>query len=109
AANSPNRGAVVHAVGGHPDGSAGLWAYSHGYVREVEDMRYTFSSTGQDIHATVINTQNPINHGNSGGPLVNDRCELVGITSWSAPGATVVTTFIDVRHVRTVLNTRPQN
>jgi S1-C subfamily serine protease len=107
AANSVPTAATVHSVGGHPQGSTGLWVYSHGYVREVARDKLSFPND-QVVNAWIVSTQNPINQGNSGGPLVNDRCELVGIaSSGGLSSANVVTKFIDVRHVREVKAAQP--
>jgi pSer/pThr/pTyr-binding forkhead associated (FHA) protein len=106
AADSPAPGAAVHAVGGKPQGNTSLWVYSHGYVRDVEET--TVVAGTQTIRAWMVTTQNPINHGNSGGPLVNDRCEVVGICSNADLKATNVTRFIDVRHVKSMLKEKPQ-
>jgi S1-C subfamily serine protease len=102
AKGSPATGTLVHAVGGIPHGNATLWDYSNGPVRNVEERTENLGN-GQVLHAWMVVTQNPINKGNSGGPLVNDRCELVGICSNMDPSANNVTLFTDIRHVKEML------
>ena len=73
-------GADVYAIG-HPLGYT--WTFTQGIVSglraiEMEDQRYT-----------AIQTQTPINMGNSGGPLLNAGMEVVGINTWVRDISTV--------------------
>lgn len=102
AASSPKPGEEVHTVGGHPAGSIGLWVYSKGNVREVQEDKFMLNS-GQHVHAWIIRTTNPVNAGDSGGALVNKNCELVGICCGGHRGADLVNAFIDVREIRALL------
>jgi S1-C subfamily serine protease len=101
-------GADVHTVGGNPSGTNALWSYTRGSVRQVAGPVEMDFRSGQKVLATIVETQNPINHGDSGGPLVNKRCELVGVTAGAAESANLVSRFIDIGHVKEVLRTRPQ-
>jgi uncharacterized protein (TIGR03066 family) len=112
AAGSPVPNEEVYTVGGSPAESIGLWIPSKGNVREVQKHRFPIE-TGQ-IDAWVIQTTNPINHGDSGGALVNRKCELVGVCCANMGertdqgGKTIITAdlvraFIDVREVKTLL------
>jgi len=91
----PAKGEKVYAFGA-PLGLSG--SVSDGLVSAVragEDMRDTLkSATGREIYVDVlgydldadwIQTTAPISPGNSGGPLVNSRGEVVGINSWRQP------------------------
>lgn len=40
-------------------------------------------SRKDNLFNEVIQTNLPINHGNSGGPLCNERCEVIGITTFT--------------------------
>jgi S1-C subfamily serine protease len=102
ALGSPSPGSRVHTVG-NPGASAGLWAYTVGAVRQVARRRYTFP-TKQTVDAFVVETQNPINKGDSGGPVVNDRVELVAVNSGATPNLRDGTLCIDVREVKTLLS-----
>jgi uncharacterized protein (TIGR03066 family) len=98
AKESPGPNEEVYTVGGKPRGSTGLWIPTKGNVREV--VKTTMLLDGrQHVDAWVVSTTNPINPGDSGGALVNKRCELVGVCSGSDESATLVRSFIDVREV----------
>jgi S1-C subfamily serine protease len=102
---SPDAAARVHTVGGHPESSLGLWVYSQGAVREIGQARFTFEN-GQKVEARVVRTTNPINRGDSGA-LLNDHCQLVGVTCSGTVGVNLVGSFIDVSEVRAFLASRP--
>jgi S1-C subfamily serine protease len=109
-------GSNVHSIGNSTD-SGGLWVYTPGKVRNV------YPKKTPKRNAYMLVTTSPINPGDSGGPMVNDQCELVGVAA-SAPvvgqlqknnqGETVyddhvrlVSNSIDVREVRVMLQQYP--
>jgi serine protease Do len=103
AAESAKPGQRVHSIG-NPASSDALWVYTRGAVRQVY-MR-TFLLDGDfKVRARVVETQSPVNHGDSGGPVVNDRGELVAIVQSTANADKVhlVSIFIDVSEVRALL------
>jgi S1-C subfamily serine protease len=55
------------------------------------------------IKAKMVTATNPINPGESGGPLFNQYGELVGVTESGRQGVQAVNNFIDVSEVRTFL------
>jgi hypothetical protein len=59
-----------------------------------------------NFDAKVIETDSATNPGDSGGPLLNDKGELVGVTHGGAINAQLVSTFIDVSEVKTLLDTK---
>jgi S1-C subfamily serine protease len=98
-------GQRVHSVG-HPGVSGGMWLYTPGTVRQVYHKTWK-ARVGEGIlefDAHVIETDSPTNPGDSGGPLANDRGELVGVTQGGTTNAQLLSTFIEVREVRAVLN-----
>lgn len=99
-------GEEVHSVAGLPQGSTGLWIFTTGAVRQVYRRQAVLDK--QLVDAMVMETQLPINRGNSGGPVVNDSGELAGVVSWGQEEAKLVQCSIDVSEARKYLNeTRP--
>jgi S1-C subfamily serine protease len=68
-------GIDVHAIG-HPENQN--WSYSKGIISQ---FRPNFKWTEYN-QADVIQTQTPISHGSSGGPLLNDQATLIGVNSF---------------------------
>ena len=77
----PAIGSLVHAIG-HPD--LEVWSYTTGYISQIRD-EYEWSYKDDFEHmANVYQTQTPIAEGNSGGPLLNNHGNLVGINTFGA-------------------------
>ena len=102
APRSSRPGEDVHSVGNSglsgrlADGS--LWWYTRGCVRQVH-IRKIRSPAG--VRAVrMLETQAPVNEGDSGGPVVNDRGELVGVTDSYTADRRLVSQSIDVREVK---------
>ena len=75
----PKIGSKVHAIG-HPDFM--VWSYTSGYVNQyMEDYEWSYDDTSIK-KANVYLTQTPIAEGNSGGPLLNEYGNLVGINTF---------------------------
>jgi tetratricopeptide (TPR) repeat protein/S1-C subfamily serine protease len=105
ASDSAPPGATVHLVGNRYDVEV-LWTYAVGEVRFRHSLREGYFSGGKQLAkgATALTASVPINEGDSGGPLVDDAGRLVGVAAavaWEANGAGL---FIDVRHVRELLD-----
>jgi Trypsin-like peptidase domain len=94
-------GADVHAIG-HPTGEA--WTYTKGVVSQIRPD-YEWKGGQQDIphRATVIQTQTPIYPGNSGGPLLSDEEQLVGVNSFRTVDAQGLNFAVSARDVRAFL------
>ena len=104
AAKSAKPGQLLHVIG-NPNGPA-LWVYSSGTVRSVFNKAWT-AMTGEGkamfLNAKVVETQIPINPGDSGGPVVNDSSELVAVVSSYNKAQQLVSTCIDLSEVKTAL------
>ena len=75
-------GETLFAIG-HPKGL--LWSFTSGMVSQIRP-NYSWRYLSTRHHANVIQTQTPINEGNSGGPLFNKEKELVGINTFTTDG-----------------------
>jgi S1-C subfamily serine protease len=94
-------GADVHAIG-HPTGEA--WTYTTGIISQYR-LAYKWKNAGDEIQhvADIIQTQTPINSGNSGGPLISDAGALVGVNSFKAPGGEGLNFAVSVDDVKRFL------
>ncbi|MBM4071196.1 MAG: trypsin-like peptidase domain-containing protein [Planctomycetes bacterium] len=97
AAESAEPGERVHSVG-HPGASAAYWVYSQGLVRQVAHRKIAFPS--QVIETMLVEIQSPVNPGDSGSALVNDRGEVVAVVSATNHTAQLFGLAIDVSRVR---------
>ena len=103
AAETALPGETVHTVGNPaPNGmSDPLWKYTGGTVGAVSRQKLKIDGV-QDLDAVVVETQAPINPGDSGGPVVNSQGELVAVNSNVARGNNInpVTYAVDVQEVK---------
>lgn len=95
---SPLPGERLHAVGGVPEGSEGVWTYTWGVVRQVNRG---LMANGQI--ARIVQAQLGINRGNSGGAVVNDEGKVVAVVQGFKLQARDVTMNIDITEVRDYL------
>lgn len=98
ATSSP--GAVVQSIG-NSGSSEALWVFTSGTVRSSYQKQFRTGAGEHDFK--VLETQSPINPGDSGGPVVNDKGELVGIAQSISPKARLVSYNVDVTEVKTFL------
>ena len=108
APTSPTPGDGVHSIGNAGDSGA-LWGYVKGTVRQVYHKEWNAKLVpGRVVRfkAKVVETDSATNHGDSGGPLLNDKGELVGVTEGGAVNANLISTFVDVSEVKQMLGTR---
>jgi len=73
-----NVGEDIHAIG-HPDGH--YWTYSKGIVSQIRN-KYKFKYKKSNHQANVIQIQTTIDTGSSGGPLLNNKGQLIGVNSF---------------------------
>ncbi len=93
AETSVGPGETVHSIG-NPTAGGVLWTYTSGSVRSV--YRKQFRTQAGEHNMRVIETQSPINPGDSGGPVVNDQGQLVGISQSLDPKARLMSYCVDV-------------
>jgi len=102
AAQSISPGERVHSIG-NPGVSSAMWVYTTGMVRQVYEKTYELANS-QVIDARVVETDAPINQGDSGGPVVNDNQELVAIVSATSTKGSLVSVCIDISELKTFLD-----
>ncbi len=101
AAVPPQPGDEVHAIGNRRDLDE-LWGTTSGQVRQLgrTDEGYFWHGRQLAKGARVFLAQAPINEGDSGGPVVNGRGEVVGVVSavrWQARLASLCIAADEVR------------
>ena len=69
---------------GHPEGLG--WTFTSGMISQIRP-NHSWPYENSKHHASVIQTQTPINQGNSGGPLFNKRKELIGVNTFTTAKA----------------------
>jgi len=105
AGRSCGPGDEVHSVGnsgvrgGLGDGS--LWWYTRGSVRQVHRRRVKVEEGTRLVW--LVETQAPVNEGDSGGPVVDSSGKLVGVTTSYSGDQRLVSQNVDVREVRAFL------
>lgn len=80
-------GEKVYAIG-TPEGSEFGWSITQGIVSSPERQLMMYDSEGiLEKKMNVVQTDAPVNHGNSGGPIINVRGEVVGIVTLRLPNS----------------------
>ncbi len=65
---------------GHPSGDDAPWSATKGIISAL-DRKIDVESDGLPRRLTMLQTDAALNHGNSGGPLCNDRAEVIGVVA----------------------------
>ena len=92
-------GADVHAIG-HPVGQS--WSYTTGIISQ---LRTNFTWGSDPAHrANIIQTQTPLNPGNSGGPLLTDSGKIIGVNSFIKKGADGLNFAVHLDAIQTFLD-----
>ncbi len=94
----------VYTVG-NPAVSSALWVYTEGSVRQIVFRKFKLDNK-QDMEAWIVEAQFPINPGDSGGPVVNDRSEIVGVncSRRDLNVASLMSNFVELREIQVVLD-----
>lgn len=65
---------------GNPSGEEGSWSTTQGIISAL-NRKVSVTGEGYIRELTMIQTDAPVNTGNSGGPLCNDQGEVIGIVT----------------------------
>ncbi len=106
---SPGPGASVHSIG-NPGASKLAWVYTPGNIRQTGVEEYLIGNPRTpigrfNINCKIINTNSLVNPGDSGGPLLNKKGELVGVTHAGNKDDNI-SKFIDISEVYAMLQTK---
>lgn len=100
AEKSTSPGVSIDSVG-NPGASDALWVYTSGKVRSVYKKRFR---TGAGEHEfTVVETQSPLNSGDSGGPVVDPEGKLVGVVQAISKKGSLISYCVDISEVKDFL------
>ncbi len=89
---------------GNPGGiTDSMWIFTTGTVRQVLTTAFPVDHD-QKINARIVESQSPVNPGDSGGPVVNDHGEVVAIVSSRDNRTSLRTFFIHVSEIRDYMN-----
>tara|TARA_B110000196_G_C21058172_1_gene620981 strand:- start:544 stop:1200 length:657 start_codon:yes stop_codon:yes gene_type:complete len=93
----PKVGDEAHAIG-HPEGE--IWSYSQGYISQIRhDYEWDYNESYKELEADVLQTQTPITHGSSGGPLLNNSGNLIGINTFGMVDSSGINFAITVEEI----------
>ncbi|MEQ8847773.1 serine protease [Botrimarina sp.] len=100
AEESTSPGVSIDSIG-NPGASEALWVYTSGKVRSVYLKRFR---TGAGEHEfTVVETQSPLNTGDSGGPVVGPDGKLVGVVQAISKKGSLISYCVDITEVKEFL------
>lgn len=94
-------GDTVHSIGNSGVRKGQLWGYTAGKARSVYRSRIRGANGVANVR--LVETQTPINPGDSGAPLVNDGGELVGVVKSLDDQSRLVSFNVDVSEVKAFL------
>jgi hypothetical protein len=101
ASHSPDANETIHLVGNSRKYDETLWRYREGMVKSVK------VATDREYKARMLEIDVSADHGDSGGPVLNQKGELVAINHAIIPGKQTCYS-IDVSEVRELLNSAKQ-
>jgi S1-C subfamily serine protease len=110
AQKAPGVGQDVHSIGNPAATKDALWIYTEGRVRQLYEHSWKAGDFKHEhvhaYHAHVILTDSPVNPGDSGGPLLNDAGELIGLAHGVSVEGNRISTFINVLEVKKLLSAK---
>lgn len=94
------QGEDVQSVG-NPGASGALWVFNSGTVRTIYQKQFRTGTGAHDF--MVVETQSPVNSGDSGGPVVNNDGELVAIAQATSRKGSLISYNVDISEVKAFL------
>lgn len=96
-------GDPIHSIG-NPGTSNALWVYTSGTVRANYYSRFEDDSHRRKMQ--ILETDAPINHGDSGGPVVNNDGQLVALVQSMRTDARLVSQCVDITEIQKFMESR---
>jgi S1-C subfamily serine protease/tRNA A-37 threonylcarbamoyl transferase component Bud32 len=105
----PNLGDRIYSLG-NPRGSDSLWIFGRGDVRAFNHQKGKMSDGSQvfEVDGDVMRTTMPTLPGESGGPVVNGRAELVAVAEVPRTDAGLLANSVDLTEIRKFLERAAQ-
>lgn len=102
---SSKPGETLHALGNSGLQLGTLWRYSKGEVRQVYVRKFKCGMPPFEVNARIVETQIPINRGDSGGPVLNAAGALAAVSQGFQDDNSqrLVSNMIDISEVRAFL------
>ena len=102
-ASSIKIGQDVHAIG-HP-GNYAKWSYTRGYIGQIiKNHEWDYDDGINRKAQMLIQSQTPIFGGNSGGPLLDDSGEIIGVNTFSDTEYQAGNYAVSVKDLKLFLN-----
>ena len=97
-------GETVHLIG-NPTGTGAMWIYTSGTVRQVYEVEDERLGQHQTTSYLRVESQLPTNPGDSGGPVLNNRGEVVAVhhAHNSQEGIRLMARHVDVSELKDFL------
>lgn len=96
-------GDAVHSIG-NPGTSNALWVYTSGTVRANYFSEFKDDTAHRRMQ--ILETDSPINPGDSGGPVVNSEGQLIALVQSMRTDARLVSQCIDLTEIQHFLESR---
>ncbi|TWU59921.1 Periplasmic serine endoprotease DegP precursor [Rubripirellula tenax] len=94
-------GSTIELVG-NPGNSDVMWVSTSGSVRAVYDKK--FKSNHGEHNFRAVETQSPIQPGDSGGPIVDGEGKLVALAQSFSPDNPLISFCVDITEIRSLLS-----
>ncbi|MDA8744303.1 serine protease [Rubripirellula amarantea] len=94
-------GSSIELVG-NPGNSDVMWVSTSGSVRAVYDKK--FKSNHGEHNFRAVETQSPIQPGDSGGPIVDSEGKLVALAQSFSPETSLISFCVDITEIRSLMS-----